>query len=190
MRRLVTLFAALGVLLWLPLLAGAQAGQEGGQDDRGYLQAYLEDSLSGAGRKVRITGFAGALSARATIEELTIADDEGVWLTLRGAVLDWNRSALLLGRLEINELSASEILIPRQPNMPESIPDPEAAGFSLPQLPVSIDIASIKAARVVLGETLLGEAAEVRLQGRSICTSRAPVWWMISLRISPWRLMA
>lgn len=64
------------------------------QDDRDYLTAFLEDTLSDAGRQVTVTGFAGALSSQATIEKLTIADDQGVWITLNGVVLDWSRSAL------------------------------------------------------------------------------------------------
>ena len=68
MRYLVL---ALG-LLPLPALA----------DDRSYLTALLEDNLSGAGRQVVITGFAGALSSRASIDQLTIADDVGVWPTV------------------------------------------------------------------------------------------------------------
>ena len=40
---------------------------------------------------------------------------EGVWLTLRDVVLDWNRSALLRRRVEVTELSAAEILLPRLP---------------------------------------------------------------------------
>ena len=66
----------LALALFLPTAALAQ------DDDRGYLQAFLEDNLSGAGRQVTITGFEGALSSRATIERLEIADDAGVWITL------------------------------------------------------------------------------------------------------------
>lgn len=91
-------------LLLVPLPAFAQS------DDRSYLTALLEDNLSGAGRKVTITGFAGALSSRARIDELTIADDAGIWLTLRDVSLDWNRSSLFAGAVSVNELSAGEIL--------------------------------------------------------------------------------
>ena len=57
-------------LICLPLMAVAQ------NEDRDYLTAFLEDSLSGAGHKVVVTGFAGALSSQATLTELTIADAE------------------------------------------------------------------------------------------------------------------
>lgn len=142
-------------LLLLPLPAFAQS------DDRGYLTALLEDNLSGAGRKITITGFEGALSSRATIRELTIADDTGIWLTLRDVALDWNRSALLTGAVSVNELSAGEIVLDRLPDAGESAPSPEAgSGFALPDLPVSVDITKVAAGRIVLGPTVLGSAIE------------------------------
>ncbi|MDT8857658.1 translocation/assembly module TamB domain-containing protein [Paracoccaceae bacterium Fryx2] len=153
MRWLLTLLA----LMLLPFAAQAQ-------DDRGYLTALLEDNLSGAGRQVIITGFAGALSSRATIEELTIADATGVWLTLRGVSLDWSRAALLRGQVLVNELTAEEIIVARAPDGgEEGLPSPEARGFALPDLPVSVDIGQIAAERVVLGETLLGQPVEGRV---------------------------
>ena len=55
----------------LPLPAAAQDTQE---EDRGFLTGLIEDALSSTARTVRIEGFAGALSSRATIESLTISD--------------------------------------------------------------------------------------------------------------------
>jgi translocation and assembly module TamB len=152
MRRAATLGLC---LLAQPVLAQA--------DDRDFLTAFLEDNLSGAGREVTITGFAGALSARATIESLTIADDQGIWLTINGATLDWSRSALLSGEVRVSELSAREIIVARVPATAEDgedLPTPEATPFSLPELPVSIEIDRVAAGRILLGETILGQPFE------------------------------
>lgn len=162
MKQLLILLSA---ALFLCLPHGATAQEN---DDRGYLQAFLEDSLSGAGRQVRIVGFAGALSSRATIDELTIADDEGIWLTLRDVSLDWSRSALLTGRLQVTELSVAEVILPRKPMTPDTmdVPAPEASGgFSIPDLPVSVNIEQIKAGRVDIGEPVFGQAAVISLDG-------------------------
>ena len=70
MRRLLISLA----LIALPLTDPAPVLAQTAEEDRSFLQGLLEDNLSGAGREVRIVGFAGALSARASIEELTIAD--------------------------------------------------------------------------------------------------------------------
>ncbi|GGO33721.1 translocation/assembly module TamB [Gemmobacter aquaticus] len=143
----------------LPLQAAAQ------EDDRGFLTRLLEDNLSGAGRAVTITGFEGALSSQATMAELTIADDTGTWLTLRDVVLDWNRAALLRGNVSVNTLSAAEIVLDRIPQSqagPE-LPSPEAKPFALPELPVSINIGQLSAQKITLGESVLGQPVEARL---------------------------
>jgi translocation and assembly module TamB len=152
MRRLIPL-----CLAFLPFAAMAQ-------DDRGYLTALLEDNLSGIGRQVTITGFEGALSSRATMEQLTIADETGVWLTLNGVVFNWERSALLSGEINVDELSAQEIIIARMPDAGEDTPSPEAQGFALPELPVSVQIGRIAADRIelradVLGSSVIGKLA-------------------------------
>ncbi len=152
------------LLIWF-CAATPLAAQSGDDSERGVLEAFLEDNLSAAGRSVNIVGFAGALSSQATMQELTIADDEGVWLTLRGVVLNWSRSALLGGRLEVKELSAKEILLPRLPQTGQKTPDVAAEPFQLPDLPVSVNIGSISAEKVEIGETVVGEAAVVSLLG-------------------------
>ncbi|WP_294610919.1 translocation/assembly module TamB domain-containing protein [uncultured Roseovarius sp.] len=160
MRFLLFIAFALACLS-APLLA------QSADEDRGYLQALIEDNLSGAGRKVRITGFAGALSSQATLEELSIADDVGIWLTLRDVTLDWTRSALLAGRVEVNRLSAGEIDMPRLPNTKEDLnPEmAEATPFALPDLPVSVNIGEISVETVTLGAPILGQKTELRLTG-------------------------
>ncbi|MBA3911145.1 MAG: translocation and assembly module protein TamB [Rhodobacter sp.] len=153
MRRILLIAAVLA--------AGTAQAQD---SDEGYLAAFLQDSLSGAGRQVTITGFAGALSSRATIQTLTIADDAGVWLTVEGVTLNWSRSSLLSGALEVSELSATGITMTRMPDTGgASVPSPEASGFSLPELPVSIDIGQIAVERISLGEAVLGQAVEGNL---------------------------
>lgn len=142
------------VLLW-PGFAAAQT------DDRTYLTAFLEDNLSGIGRQVTITGFTGALTSQAAIEKMTIADADGIWLTLNGVVLDWNRAALFSGEVSVNALTAEEIIVARAPVADNGgLPSPEAAGFSLPELPVSVNIGRIAADRIELGEALLGSQIE------------------------------
>ena len=148
----------------LILLAVTSAPTFAQESDKDYLTAFLEDSLSDVGREVTITGFAGALSSQATIESMTFADDAGVWLTLDGVKLDWSRSSLLSGELVVNELSAKHLTVVRLPNSEgDGLPAPEAAGFSLPELPVSIDIEAIEIEWIELDRSVLGQPVEGRL---------------------------
>lgn len=159
MRRI-----AAAATLGLGLVAGLAPDARAQEDDRGYLTAFLEDNLSGAGRKITITGFEGALSSRATIERLQIADDAGVWITLDGVVLDWSRSSLLSGEVVINELTAETITLDRMPDAGPAETTPEVTPFALPDLPVSVEIGEISAGRIVLGAPVLGEPVEAVLK--------------------------
>ncbi|MEQ6247500.1 translocation/assembly module TamB domain-containing protein [Sulfitobacter sp. HNIBRBA3233] len=151
------------------LLAGTPLfAQEEGE---GFLTRQIQNALSGAGRDVDIVGFEGALSSSASFQRMTIADDQGVWLTLEDVVLQWNRSALLRGRLEVEELSAARIDLPRLPAGEEqALPDAEATPFTFPQLPdlpVSIDIQRIDIAEVNLGAPLVGQAVQLSMTARA-----------------------
>ncbi|WP_439153834.1 translocation/assembly module TamB domain-containing protein [Yoonia sp.] len=150
-------------LLVAPFAAMGQTPEE----DRGYLQGLIEDNLSGAGRIVTITGFAGALSSNATIERLTVADEEGIWLTLEDVSLIWSRAALLRRQIDVEELSAASIIVSRPPvaEIGDSTPSPEAEPFALPELPVGISLDRLNIDRVELGPAFLGEPVALRLTG-------------------------
>lgn len=163
---------------WLTLPAEAQ------DDDKGFITRTLESSLAGEGRAVEINGFAGALSRQATIESIVISDDEGQWLKMSNLILQLNRSALLRGRIEIEELSAQEIDLSRLPIAPEGeLPPAEAQGFSLPDLPVSIDVKSLRADRIILGEPILGEKSELRLNAKISLINGEAVTDLVAQRI-------
>ena len=151
-------------LMAVPVAAQNTTDEE---DGGGFLENLIEDRLSTEGQQVRVRGFQGALSSRATVDSITITDEEGTWLTVNDAVLDWNRAALLRGRLSVDELSAAEILLPRLPQGEEKTdaPSPEAQPFSLPDLPVSIRIGQIAAERIELGQPVIGEETVLSLTG-------------------------
>lgn len=154
MRRFIAVLAVLGSTL----VAQAQT------DDRDYLTAFLEQSLSDAGRQVVVTGFEGALSSQATVQKLTIADDQGIWLTLRDVTLDWSRTDLFSGQVTVNQLTAAEIVLDRLPAAGTDAPLPEAGSFALPDLPVSVQIDKIAAEKITLGAAVLGTKIEGRIE--------------------------
>ena len=151
------------------MLAAQLTAQED-EDAGGPLVRLLENTLSNDSRNIQVVGLSGALSSRATIEKLVVSDPDGPWLTLSGAVLDWNRLALIRGRFSVNTLSADRIEIARaplpDPNAPVELPDPEAQPFALPDLPVAIEISAFDIGEILLGEELLGTAAELAVNGK------------------------
>ncbi len=142
-------------------------GEAEPQENQGsFLENLIEENLSGEGRTVSVNGFQGLLFGQATMESLTISDAEGIWLELQGVTLDWSRAALVRGRLDVAQLTAERIGLSRLPPPGEAAPpSPEASGFSLPELPVSVNIGRVAADRVEIGEPVFGEATVATLDG-------------------------
>ncbi|MEJ6389893.1 translocation/assembly module TamB domain-containing protein [Gymnodinialimonas ulvae] len=158
MRRVL----CIALLILVPTSLFAQ------DDDRSRLVRFLEEQLSdGAARQISIDGFRGVLSSEAQLDRLTISDADGVWLTLENATLNWSRSALLTGALEVDALTADrlEILRPPLPDDSVELADAEATPFALPDLPVSIELGQLAIAEVVLGEAILGQPATLAVEG-------------------------
>ncbi|WP_353328548.1 translocation/assembly module TamB domain-containing protein [Phaeobacter sp. NW0010-22] len=163
MARIIHSLLITTCLISTPLMVTAQEEESGGM-----LVDFLEDTLSGDGRSIKVTGLVGALSAKATIEQIAVSDDDGVWLTINNATLDWNRLALLTGSFSVNALTAEEILIARAPlpsTAPADLPSPETTPFQLPELPVAITLGEIRVDRLGLGEPLIGLPAELKVAG-------------------------
>jgi translocation and assembly module TamB len=165
MPKLRTLLLATGLVAAAlqPVLA-----QETEQEARGRLTGFVEDQISSPNRIIRLGSIDGILSSDVRIDQITVADREGVYLRIVGAHLVWSRLALLTGTLDIDLLEAEQIIFERPP-----VPDEEAAAFDpaasgpfrLPELPVSLLIDQITVPQVSLGEALVGEAAELSIDG-------------------------
>lgn len=172
MRRIASFFAV------LMLLGLAASGQEqdtdetdaATEDDNGFILNFIENQISGPGREISLSGVEGALSSQARIGGVTVSDDEGPWLEIQNVTLDWNRLALLRGRVNINELSFERIDVLRPPVPVETAPQLEAETsepFALPDLPVSVRVDSLRADVVSIGEPLMGEAFDFSLSGNA-----------------------
>jgi len=154
------------VAIALILYAFPAMAQDKAEQEKSYFLQYVEQKLSTPNRKISISNISGVLSSKATIGEITIADKQGVWLKVVNASIDWNRAALLLGRLDVNKLSADEIDVLRKPLPEKGVPAPESSGFQLPQLPVSIRLSDLSVARIKFGQDVFGLGSELKLSGR------------------------
>ena len=158
-RRLI-----LGSLIALGLATGLWA-QDDDREDNGFIIRLLEDQLSTEHRKIRLSGISGLLSSKATVERITISDPEGIWLQIEDAEIDWSRSALLSGALEIKTLKAAHVDFPRGPVPEPGIATPEAAPLRVPDLPVSVSLDEFGVESLTLGEALVGLEAELSVAG-------------------------
>ncbi len=170
MRRL-----ALAGLLAVTVAAGAGGlafvGRASGTDDQqGYLASLISSALSTSSTQVHIGGVDGALSSDATIRDLVISDRDGPWLKLDRARLVWRRAALLLRRLEVDDLEIAHLEILRRPlrsPKPKDAKDDQL----LPDLPVKVEIKQFAMANLDLGAPILGTAMRAAATGETILGS-------------------
>ena len=158
------------------MLAGLVAGASGvviaqedpPRSDPGWVTRQIQGLLSGPGRTVTIGRVSSSWTLDVTIHDLAIADDEGVWLNVDQAKLDWAAGALFRREFRISGLDVNHMTLERLPaSQPE--PPPSDEPFSLPQLPnlpVGLDLQRLAVKQLDLGAPVLGgEAASLTIDG-------------------------
>jgi translocation and assembly module TamB len=148
------------ILFAIPVVAQEQA-----EEEKSYFISFVESKLSAPNRRIQFSGLSGLLSSEASVGVITIADREGVWLRIENAKLNWSRTALFTGRLSVQSLVAERIDIIRKPLPDTSLPSPESSSFSLPELPLSVNIDSLDVASLHFGQDIFGLQSEVSLKG-------------------------
>ncbi|MEP0520279.1 MAG: translocation/assembly module TamB domain-containing protein [Hyphomicrobiales bacterium] len=152
------------IILWSFLANSSQLSAQGEEEKSAFIE-FVEGQLSADNRQIRLNGLQGTLSSNVSFNSITIADDNGIWLQIEAPQLVWNRTALFRGRLEIEELSAERIDYFRQPQADDSLPDAEASGLSLPELPVAVVLESLNVPVVAFGQTVFGLETQASIAG-------------------------
>ncbi|MEK9281441.1 translocation/assembly module TamB domain-containing protein [Bradyrhizobium sp. ISRA442] len=159
--------AALGLAGVTGLGVGLYAAMSGtGENQQDVLASLVSRTLSTPATQVHIGGVDGVLSSDATVRDVTITDKDGVWLTLDKARLVWRRSALLMGRLEIERLEVGTLDIKRRP-LPSDQPVEKSDEPILPELPVKLQVKAFNLHALTLGQSILGEALNVTATGNT-----------------------
>src|SRR5690606_32994583 len=94
------------------------------------------------------------------IDRLAAADAGGSWLEATEVEIDWRPLALLSGRVTVDRVAARRIVVTRMPE-PGETPTADGSGLSVPP----ITVAQVSFPAVVLGQPVLGAAAEVSVSG-------------------------
>ncbi|MBB3996613.1 translocation/assembly module TamB domain-containing protein [Aureimonas pseudogalii] len=157
MRALAPLAARLRLVLIMALALPAILAAQPARAQ--FLAGQLESLLSTDERIVKIEGLSGALSGNVRIEQLTVADRDGVWLTARDLALDWSPLALVRKTVSIDNLAAAQIMLDRLPRASTAPADESAGGFSLPS--ITARVGRIAIAEFVLGEAVAGVPARL-----------------------------
>jgi translocation and assembly module TamB len=134
-------------------------------DQQTLLASVISSALSSPDITVKVGAVDGPLSSKSTIHDITLADRDGVFLSIDRAQLEWRRVALLSRRLEVDRLSIGRISYLRQPV--KTAPTQKSDAPLLPELPLKVVIKAFEMAELVLDERVVGHAARLGAKGRA-----------------------
>lgn len=165
-RPLLTAGLTLAALLVLALAAAYAALQT--QAGRDALARFIEDRLTEPGvRAVELGRIEGHLPHDIRLGRLTVADRDGVWLSIHDIRLDWNPLALFRGTLSVGQLSAEQAVVTRRPAPGDGADAAGTSGIALP-VDVAVDLVALRSLR--LEAPVLGEAASLQLEASASVT--------------------
>ncbi|HEX4174016.1 MAG TPA: translocation/assembly module TamB domain-containing protein [Acetobacteraceae bacterium] len=146
------LLALIGVpiLLVVVVLVGANLGP--GRD----LLVRLTPSLTGG--QVAIAGLAGRFPDALRVGTVELRDTKGAYLTLHNVVLDWSPLRLVRRVVDIDQLTAANGVLARQPA-------PSSSTSSSSGLPVKLVLHHLKLDRLELAPAAVGVPAALALEG-------------------------
>ncbi|RCL03872.1 MAG: translocation and assembly module TamB [Candidatus Tokpelaia sp. JSC161] len=131
LRFFLTLFVSL-----IPFQKGVETRSS--QADKSWFLSWIEKKLSTQNQTVSLSNLNGLFTSSVlSIDRITLADREGVWLKMDKAELRWNPMALFVGHLTIHSFYAERVEILRKPCTPESNPSLKVNGL-IPILPFAV----------------------------------------------------
>jgi translocation and assembly module TamB len=123
-----------------------------------------------SGDQVEIEGLAGTFPDSLKADHIAVSDDNGVWLKIDGATLDWSAWSLVHNRAEIRSVTAVHAQVLR---FPVSKPSTSKSTFR-------IDLGSLSIARVDFDKALVGHDISISLKGRGHYVSSDDASWVLS----------
>lgn len=121
-------------------------------------------------QRVTLSGLHGRFPFDMRLNELRLADVDGEWLEINGLVLRWSGRDLLMARLRVVELSASQATLHRVPQVEdreEPVPR-QRKPFQVPALPktyfqAAVDRLAVE--KIILAEAVTGRQSLLRFDG-------------------------
>ncbi len=166
MRNLRRIAGFVGILLLIPLvLVGGLLLFAQIAPGRALLVWAIESAASSDKATLQIGELTGRIPFDMTVSDVSMADADGVWLSVDRARMRWRPFALIGGTLSIEMIDVGTVSAMRLPAPTES--EPEESGGGIPVLPFEVVLDKLSVADVVLAEPVLGVAATVTVEGEA-----------------------
>jgi translocation and assembly module TamB len=168
MLRALKWFAIIALSLVLLIGAALIGGRYWLASDSG--RDFIAGQAEAAG--VRIAGLDGDPFGALTAARVEVQDPDGAWLTIENAKFRWRPWALATRTVLIENLSADQVTVARQPASEQTPPD---AAPSEPYEPpnISVELQRIAINEIVIAEAVAGTPARLNLTGNARYVSGA-----------------
>lgn len=147
--------AAVALRFWITSDAG-----------RAFILSQVDGRKVGPLGTIRVSGLQGDPLGAATLADIALIDDDGVWLRARDALIEWTPTALFFGELEISKIEIRTVDVLRRPllvlQQEESTPPPD----------IGVKLEAFSIADLNLAEPVLGIDAKYRIDG-AVARARA-----------------
>ncbi|EAU41927.1 hypothetical protein FP2506_15879 [Fulvimarina pelagi HTCC2506] len=139
-----------------------------------FLASQIEGLINSETMTVEIDGLSGALTGNIRIENVTVSDPQGVFLSASDLAMDWSPLSLVRSNVNIENLTAGQIVLERLPvGQPPAVEEEESeGGFSFPS--ITADIGNFAIEEFVIGEAIAGTRARLSASA-SLSLSDDPV---------------
>jgi len=160
---IVFVLSLAGIAVICGLLFGLAQTQAGKRQIVRFVSSSLEKE---GGVRVELGELRGLVPFDFRLDHLNLSDRAGRWMVAEGIVMRWSPLPLLRGRLRIREVSADKLAIDRAPRTETGKGGPSKGLPKWPGALYRLRLERFAIQRLELGESLVGEKALYRLDGR------------------------
>jgi translocation and assembly module TamB len=129
------------------------------------LERGIETALSSQHQRVEIEGLEGRVPDRLTIDQITVSDSAGSWLSAQEISLSWRPLRLLGGLLHVERLTTARLSVVRLPDSDQTASKTDPAALAVPQLPFALRVDLLSVEAIDLQPAVIGTPAGLRLTG-------------------------
>jgi translocation and assembly module TamB len=152
----VAVASGLVVLLVAVVLVGANT-----RVGRDLIVSQMPKLTGGA---IEIAGLSGRFPVALRLDRMEIRDKDGAWLTIEDLALDWHPLRLLTRKADIERLAAERVAVARLP-ISSQTEQPKPTATSSYSLPISVQLGTLRIARLELAAPVAGSPAALALDG-------------------------
>ena len=165
-RLRICIAAVIGLLLFLCLLVAVVFFGLNTETGKRYVANQIEKIEFQNGLKIGIGRIQGSLDGQMTVEDMTLSDAEGVFVTVPRAAIDWRPVAYLNNHIDLRSVDADALNLMRLPAL-------KASKSNDPWLPnIDVDIRRLVIKKIAIGKAVAGQPYVASLSGNAHIADR------------------